>query len=181
MPRRFRRSFKARAGRPSLRFEWAGFRDAGAAANLNTSVVFELIPPDGASSVVNLLPRVRRVVGSLDFSLQNTVTSPTEIGWVFFMGNVQGDQTIDNSVPPLTTDPDEFGLSQIVQWQTYRDAVKAVANAEFDSTSMRIPIDFKLNRPMKARDTFVLRIDAGTTARARVSVNLRVLMQVHAQ
>ncbi len=182
MPRRrFKRAVTAGYGKAFLRYEWTGFRDGGVAANLNTSTVFELVPPDGASSVVNLLPRIRRVVGSLDFSLQNTITSPTEIGWILALENVGRDQVIDAAVEPLSTDPDSFGLKQILHWQTYRDIIAHQVSGEWDQVSFRVPVDIKFNRKMKARDTLTLRCDAATTGRARVSVNLRCLIQVHAQ
>ncbi len=181
MARRRRRTNRAvEAGFRGLyvRYEWTGFRDGGTPANLDTSVSFELVPPDGASSVVNLLPRIRRVVGDLSFSNQSTVVAGASIGYMFFMGNVGADQTIDADVPPLTTDPDDFNNAGIMHWHTVRDMLENSAPAEYDEASLRVPIDLKFNRKMKARDTFVLRVDAGTTARARVSVNLRVLISM---
>ncbi len=182
MPRRFRRGFRRTSGGPKLRYEWTGFRDGGTAANLNTSTAFELVPPDGTSSVINLLPRIRRVVGTIGFSLQGSVTSATPVGAVLALENVGRDQVIDAGVEPLSTDADSFGLKQILWWQTWRDMLpEAGTTGEWDEMSKHYEIDVKLNRPMKARDTLILRIDAATTARARVSVNLRCLVQVHAQ
>ncbi len=175
-----RRSVTVGYGKAFVRYEWTGFRDAGATGNLDTSTLFELVPPDGPSAVVNLFPRIRRVVGDLSFQSQGSNVTNTPIGIMLRMSNVGADQTIDSDVSPLSTDPDEFHNARILWWRTHLSLFPASsAAAEWDTTALHYPIDIKLNRKMQARDTLVLRIDAGTTGRMRVSVNLRCLIQVH--
>ncbi len=181
MPRGRRRSRRAvEAGFRGfyVRYEWTGFRDGGTPANLNTSVLFELVPPDGASAVVNLLPKIRRVVGNIGFTSQSTVTSASTVGAMLFMANVGADQTIDADVPPLTTDPDDFNNKGIMWWQTWQAVLSEGPAADWDEHAHTVPIDIKVNRQMRARDTLVLRLDAGTTARTRATVNLRVLISM---
>ncbi len=179
MPRRrFRRRVQAGYGKAYVRYEWTGFRDGGVAANLDTSVSFELVPPDGPSAVVNLLPKVVRCVGVLNIRNQSSVTSNSSIGIMLFMANVGADQTIDADVPPLTTDPDDFSNKSIIWWNTFATVAAAGPAADYDTSGVNIPLDIKVNRKMRARDTLVLRVDAGTTARVRASLNLRTLLSM---
>lgn len=184
MPRRSkgRRAVTVGYGKAFVRYEWTGFRDGGVPANLDTSTSFELVPPDGASAVVNLLPRCLRVVGDLSFQAQGSNVTNTPVGIMLRMSNVGADQTIDSDVSPLTTDPDEFHNARILWWRTHLSLFPpGLQSADWDTSMYHYPIDIKINRKMKARDTLVLRVDAATTARMRVSVNVRCLLQVHAR
>ncbi len=159
--------------------EWCGFRDGGTPSNLNTSTLFELVPPAGASAVVVTDFTVLRVVGNLSFQSQSGVTSSAAVGAMLFRANVGADQAIDADVPPLTTDVDDFDNNRIMWWQTWSSVAAAAASADFDEVARVVPIDITVKRKMDKRDTLVMRVDAGTTARVRVSVNLRALIRIY--
>ncbi len=158
-------------------YEWLGFRDGGAAGNLDTSTVFELIPPSGASSVVINEFMLHRVVGMMSFSNQGSVTATTHAGAVLQQADVGGDQVIDDGVPPLTTDLDEFANPGILWWQTWGSITAPVAAADYDTTALHVPLDVKGKRRFGKRKTLILRVDAATTARLKVAVNVRVLIE----
>ena len=175
---RRRRKFKIRVGPVSGSYEWLGFRDGGADANLDTSTAFELIAPAGASAV--LLPdfTVLRVVGQLGFRYQSTVTTSTRVGAMLQKVNVGGDQTIDGQINPLSTDVDDFDHEGIMWWQTWTTPVSEAQAADQDQVPRYIPIDIRVKRIINKRDSLVLRIDASTTARVRASCNVRVLVKM---
>ncbi len=179
--RRKRLRFRADAGRgPRISLEWLGFRDGGASAALDTSAIFELIPPAAESAVIETDLTVLRVVGQLCFKNQGTVTTPTTIGAMLFKGNVGGDQTIDDGINPLTTDPDNFDHSGIMWWQTWPSIPYSHGvTGEYDVGSVVMPIDIKVKRKLDKKDTLIMRVDAGTTGRAVCSCNLRTLIRIY--
>ncbi len=180
MARRFPRGgLKTRPRPPRKNLEWLGFRDGGTPANLNTSTSFELIAPAGASAVVVNDATVLRVVGNLTFTAQSAVTAGSAVGVMLFKANVGADQTIDADVPPLTTDVDDFANENIMWWKVWQSVLALSASADWDEVSFEVPIDIKVKRRIEKRDTLVMRIDAATTGRTRVSANLRCLIRVY--
>lgn len=175
---RRRRKVAVRYGKAGASYEWLGFRDGGADANLDTSTSFELIAPAGASAV--LLPdfTVIRVVGQIGLRYQSTVTTSTRCGAMLQHVNVGGDQTIDNQISPLSTDVDDFDHKGIMWWQTWTTPTSEAQAADQDQVPRYIPIDIKVKRIIDKRDSLVLRIDASTTGRLRASVNVRVLVKM---
>ncbi len=162
-----------------ISLEWLGFRDGGIPGNLNTSTVFELVPPAGASAAVEHDVTHLRTVGNISFTAQSAVVAGTSLGAILFKGNVGADQAVDADVPPLSTDVDDFDNSGIMWWQTWQSLLPAGPAADFDEAAVVIPIDIRVKRRLSKRDNIQLRIDAGTTARARVSVNVRTLIRVY--
>ncbi len=160
-----------------MSLEWLGFRDGGTPSNLNTSTSFELIAPAGASAIVVPDITVKRVVGNISFLAQSGVVATSNVAAMLFKANVGGDQVIDNDIPPLTTDVDDFDHAGIMWWQTWPGVSAPVLPADYDDVPLVVPLDITVQRKMDKRDTLILRIDAGTTARVRVSVNLRVLIR----
>ncbi len=177
MPRG-RRKVKLRYGKASVSYEWLGFRDAGSESNLDTSTSFELVGPAGASGILHPEYTVMRIIGTIGFRYQATVTTSTRAGAIVQLANVGGDQAIDNGINPLSTDLDDFDHKGIMWWRTWTNPVAEVVVAEGDEIQRVIPVDIKTKRIITKRDTLIVRIDASTTARLRTSVNLRVLVKL---
>jgi len=168
---------RKRTDRVSL--EWVGFRSGGSQGNLNTTVIHEIIGPAAASTIVQTDLTVLRVVGVISIAAQNTVAATTSIGMMLRVANVGGDQVINESVSPLSTDVDDFDNSGIMWWRTISRAGAGVAAADLDTIAFHIPFDIKVKRKMDKRDTLILELEAGSTAVARASVDLRCLIRTY--
>ena len=176
--RRFR--FRADAGRgPRISLEWLGFRDAGIPANLDTAVSYELVAPGAAGAIAKDDLTVLRVVGNLSFTAQSGVIAGSTLGAMLFKANVGGDQVIDDDFSALVTDVDKFDHSGIMWWQSWQGLLPQTATSEFDEVPVVVPIDIKVKRKLNKRDTLIMRVDAGTTGRSRVSANLRTLIRIY--
>lgn len=159
--------------------EWIGFRSGGTPGNLNTSISHELLGPAAQTAIVIVDATVLRVVGMLGFTAQSGVTSGTAVGAMLFKANVGSDDTIDADVPPLSTDVDDFDNPNIMWWQTWQSVLAPSAAADFDEVAFHVPLDITVKRKLSKRDTLVLRVDALTTGRTRVTVNLRTLIRTY--
>ena len=170
------------AGRgPRVSLEWMGFRDAGAAANLVTSDTrFELVPPAGASAVVIPDLTILRIVGHVTIGQQAGVTTNTGCNFLIHKVNVGGDQTIDDTLTPASTDPDDFDHAGIMYWYGHpRAGLTNGPAADFDQSVRVIPIDIKTKRKLDKRDTLVLSARAAALNTLAMSVNLRVLTRTY--
>lgn len=176
---RRRRKVTVAVGPVRVSYEWLGFMSGGTPANLDTSVQHELIPPSGASSVLDLEFTVLRCVGQLSFNMQSGVVAPVGVGAMIQKVTVGGDQVIDNIVNPLTTDPDDFDDRGIMWWWVAHQVGPHTPIADVDSVSVVVPFDVRTKRKMSKRDTLVLRVDAGTTAVSRVAVQCRTLIRTY--
>ena len=160
-----------------ISFEWVGFRSGGTQGNLDTSITHEIVPPAGAAAVIQPDITLYRVVGMISLTAQAAGATTTGIGMQLRVASVGGDQVIDETLNPLTTDVDLFDDKGIIWWQSYGRLGANVAAADLDIVGVHIPIDVKVKRKMDKRDTLVLRIDASTTGISRVSVETRCLIR----
>ncbi len=175
--RRLRIRFKGPQG-PSGSLEWLGFADGGVNSNLDTTTTFELVPPAGASGVVEKDLTVLRIVGDISISAQTSVVASSAVGMMIGVRSVGRDQVIDEAYVPLSTDPDD--LDNSVMWKFVAANFGAhLAIADQDVTSVVVPVDITVKRKMSKRDTLVLTIQAEVTARKRAAVNLRTLIRVY--
>ena len=159
--------------------EWLGFHDGGTPANLDTQTAFELVPPGPASGAVESDLTVLRVVGNVSTMLQNTQTVPATVGMQLHVGNVGGDQAVDDAPNPLSTDIDDADHAGIMWWMVYGQPTNSVASADRDLVAVQYPIDIKVKRKLSKRDTLVFRVESSTTGIMRVFVNLRTLIRLY--
>ena len=161
---------------PVLLWEWIGFRDAGAAANLDTSTAFELLPPAADTGVGEGAFTVHRVVGELGVRHQSGIVSHDPVGIVLTADDVGDDQTVGEPVDPQSTDVDEMASKKIMWWWNGSGMAGAPV-ADTDIVDYRIPLDIRVKRILDKRTRLVITAQATTTGRMRVSCNVRTLIR----
>lgn len=176
MPGRKSKRVYVKAGPFEAGFEWVGFRDAGTFANLDTTVGFEILPPVPDSTVGSSQFTVYRIVGQLAVMHQTGIVSSDRMGIVLVAAEVGDDQTVDEPVDPISTDIDEFADKTIMWWWS-GSPTWGVPIADSDVTPWHIPIDIKVRRIIKKRTRLVFNATAATTARLRMTCNVRVLIR----
>ncbi len=173
---RRRRKITVRVGPVSGAYEWLGFRDAGVAANLDTNTAFELVPPAAASDIGTLQMTVVRVVGTFECRKQASVISNDPVGIVLLASPVGRDQTVDEVLEPLSQDVDEFSVRDVMWWWN-GSGIASAPIADCDIVPYVIPIDIKVKRILTKRTRLFFNVTCATTARMRVSCNVRVLVK----
>ncbi len=176
MGRRFRRKVGVRVGPVEVFYEWTGFRDGGTTANLDTSVTLEMFPPSGASAVGDPEFTVRRIIGTLQFLHQSSIVSKDRFGVIIGVRGVGADQVIDESFVPLSTDPDAFNNKGVMWWQTWGALPHGTSAADSDVLAVTVPIDIKVMRKLRPRETLVVTATASSTGRITMAANLRALL-----
>ena len=173
--RPYRRKATVGYGKARVSYEWMGFRDGGVDTNLDVLSQFELVPPAAAGSIG--IPDVTclRIVGDVTFRLQSGVTANTNIGVMIGKRSVSSDQVVDELFDPLSNDVDSQDLDGIMFWRTLSSVPFAGPSGDADNQAWVMPIDIRVARKLDKRDTIVIVLEAGTTARIRAATNLRVL------
>ena len=176
---RRRRKVAVGYGKARVSYEWIGFSDALVSTNLTTSVTrFELVPPAGASGVIEPDITVQRVVGMLTVRQQDGVTSGTGVAMAVHVVDVGSDQTIDDDYDPLHSDADALDYPVMWWWPVTRVG-GPVVKAEQDTTSLLVPVDIKVKRKMGKRQSLILTARAGSSNVLALGVNLRSLIRIY--
>ncbi len=174
---RYKRKVTVAYGKARIYYEWIGFSDAAGGTNLVTTATrFGLVPPAPASGVIEPDITVQRVVGTLAVRNQTGVTTSTALSMAVHVVGVGSDQTIDDDYVPQHSDADALD-HPVLWWWSAQNVTAAVAAADYDTTSLIIPVDIKVKRKLDKRDTLILTAVAGGANISRLSVNLRCLIR----
>ncbi len=159
-----------------LEWEWVGTRSGPGLANLNTTVVYEIIPVIADDTVGIQSFTVYRVVGLITVMSQAGIVNANALGMVLGVEDAGTDQTSDNTLPTTSTDVDAFHHKGIMWWWTGFPVFPS-GMTDSDESGMHVPIDIKVKRIIHKRQRLVLTAECATTARLRIGVNLRCLIR----
>ena len=157
-------------------YEWVGTRAGATLANLNTTVVHEIIPVIADDTVGIQSFTVYRVVGQISVLAQAGIVNANALGLVLGVEDAGSDQMSDNSLPTTSTDVDAFHHKGIMWWWTGFPTFSGPMT-DADENAWILPIDIKVKRIIHKRQRLVLTAEAATTARLRLTVNVRALIR----
>ena len=178
--RKTRRRVTVGYGKARVSFEWMGFRDGGTLASLTTATTdFEIVPPASAGGIGISDSTVYRIVGQIGISNQAGVVTRTALGMGIVLSPVGEDQTSDLDWSPRSTDIDAQDENGVMWWYVAPRAGPEGPAADYDTSSLVLPIDIRVKRRLQKRDRIVLRAVAGSANVLEIAVNLRALVRTY--
>ncbi len=153
-----------------------GFRGGGTYANLNTAIVFEILPPIADDTVGIQSFTCHRIVGSIFLMHQSGIVSNDTAGVVVGVESVGADQTSDDPFLPTTTDTDALAHKGVMWWWTGQMTFGGPI-ADSDVTPYELKVDITVKRKVDKRQRLVISCAANTTGRLRILPNVRALIR----